>query len=121
MPGNKQREIALAILMIWWGAGHVFGSEPLVFESGEARTMLVELFTSEGCSSCRPADAWMSQLKNNGELWKGIVPAVFHVDYWDGLGWPDRFAKAEFTLRQRRYAASRPTGAVYTPAFVANG
>ncbi len=63
----------------------------------------------------------MSQLKNSGELWKSIVPAVFHVDYWDGLGWPDRFAKAEFTLRQRRYAASWPTGAVYTPAFVVNG
>ncbi len=91
------------------------------FESGVTRTTLLELFTSEGCSSCPPADAWMSQLKNNGELWKGIVPAVFHVDYWDGLGWPDRFAKAEFTQRQRRYAASWPTGAVYTPTFVVNG
>ncbi len=57
----------------------------------------------------------MSQLKNSGELWKSIVPAVFHVDYWDGLGWPDRFAKAEFTLRQRRYAASWPTGSTRGP------
>src|SRR5206468_4094330 len=57
----------------------------------------------------------------NRALWKSIVPAVFHVDYWDGLGWPDRFAKAEFTQRQRHYAASWPTGAVYTPAFVVNG
>ena len=92
-----------------------------IFESGATQTTLLELFTSEGCSSCPPADAWMSQLKNSRELWKNIVPAVFHVDYWDGLGWPDRFAKAEFTLRQRKYAASWATGAVYTPAFVVNG
>jgi hypothetical protein len=91
------------------------------FESGATQTTVIELFSSEGCSSCPPADAWMSQLKNSGELWKNIVPAVFHVDYWDGLGWSDRFAKAEFTQRQRTYAASWPTGAVYTPAFVVNG
>jgi hypothetical protein len=121
MSGNKHREIALAILMIWWGVSHVFGSEPLVFESGEARTMLVELFTSEGCSSCPPADAWMSRLKTNPDLWKNIVPAVFHVDYWDRLGWRDRFAKPEFTSRQQRYAAAWGGDSVYTPGFVVNG
>src|SRR5437870_304538 len=120
MSGNKQREIALAILMIWWGAGHVFGSEPLVLESGEARTMLVELFTSEGCSSCPPADAWISQLKESPDLWKKIVPVAFHVDYWDRLGWRDRFAKPEFTSRQQRYAAARGGDSVYTPDFVVN-
>jgi hypothetical protein len=91
------------------------------FESGVTQTTLIELFTSEGCSSCPPADAWMSQLKNSRDLWKNIVPAVFHVDYWDRLGWPDRFAKATFTQRQRSYAASWSSGAVYTPAFVVNG
>lgn len=91
------------------------------FASGETATTLVELFTSEGCSSCPPADAWMSRLKTNPDLWKNIVPAVFHVDYWDGLGWPDRFARPEFTQRQRRYASSWSTGAIYTPAFVVNG
>src|SRR5205809_5882251 len=121
MPGNKQREIALAILMIWWGAGHVFGSEPLVFESGEARTMLVELFTSEGCSSCPPTDAWISQLRESPDLWKKIVPVAFHVDYWNNLGWRDRFAKPEFTARQRRYVAAWRGDSVYTPGFVVNG
>ena len=121
MSGNKQREIALAILMIWWGASHVFGSEPLVFESGEARTMLVELFTSEGCSSCPPADAWISQLKESPDLWKKIVPVAFHVDYWNNLGWRDRFAKPEFTARQRRYVAAWRGDSVYTPGFVVNG
>jgi len=91
------------------------------FESGVTQTTLLELFTSEGCSSCPPAEKRLSQLKSSPDLWKKIVPIAFHVDYWDGLGWPDRFAKAEFTQRQRRYAASWPTGAVYTPTFVVNG
>ena len=91
------------------------------FESGETAATVIELFTSEGCSSCPRADAWMSQLKSSRDVWKNIVPAAFHVDYWDGLGWPDRFAKPEFTQRQRRYAFSWPTGAVYTPMFVVNG
>src|SRR6266566_907051 len=91
------------------------------FESGETAATVIELFTSEGCSSCPKADAWMSQLKSSRDVWKNIVPAAFHVDYWDGLGWPDRFAKPEFTQRQRRYAFSWPTGAVYTPTFVVNG
>src|SRR5438093_4480178 len=121
MSGNKQREIALAILMIWWGAGHVFGSEPLIFESGEARTMLVELFTSEGCSSCPPAEKWLSALKSSSDLWKKAVPVAFHVDYWDHLGWRDRFAKPEFTSRQQRYAAAWGGDSVYTPGFVVNG
>ena len=91
------------------------------FESGETAATVIELFTSEGCSSCPKADAWMSQLKSSRDVWKNIVPAAFHVDYWDGLGWPDRFDKPEFTQRQRRYAFSWPTGAVYTPMFVVNG
>jgi hypothetical protein len=91
------------------------------FKSGETAATVIELFTSEGCSSCPPAETWMSELKTRADLWTNIVPAVFHVDYWDGLGWPDRFAKPEFTQRQRRYASSWPTGAVYTPMFVLNG
>ena len=91
------------------------------FKSGETAATVIELFTSEGCSSCPPAETWMSELKTRADLWTNIVPAVFHVDYWDGLGWPDRFAKQEFTKRQRRYASSWPTGAVYTPMFVLNG
>ncbi len=96
-------------------------SDQIVFTSSETAATVIELFTSEGCSSCPSADAWMSRLKTNPELWKNIVPVAFHVDYWDGLGWPDRFATAEFTQRQRRYASRWPTGAVYTPMFVVNG
>jgi len=96
-------------------------AEPQVFESGETRCSLIELFTSEGCSSCPPAEAWVSGLRADAGLWKGFVPVVFHVDYWDNLGWPDRFAEREFTERQRRYAAAWGGDSVYTPGFVLTG
>ena len=82
---------------------------------------LVELYTSEGCSSCPPADAWVSELKNKAGLWSEFVPIVFHVDYWDNLGWPDRFAKSEFTQRQRRYATLWKSSTVFTPAIIIQG
>jgi hypothetical protein len=107
--------------MIWLAAGYVFGSEPVTFESGDMQTTLIELFTSEGCSSCPPADAWISQLKESPDLWKKIVPIAFHVDYWDHLGWRDRFSKPQFTERQRRYAATWGSDSIYTPGFVLNG
>jgi hypothetical protein len=81
----------------------------------------LELFTSEGCSSCPRADAAMSALKTSPDLWKKFVPVVFHVDYWDRLGWPDRFASAAFTQRQHRYASAWSANSVYTPGFVVNG
>lgn len=96
-------------------------AEPVVIESGDAQTALIELYTSEGCSSCPPAEAWVNKLKTHPDLWKRMVPVVFHVDYWDGLGWPDRFASAENTARQRRYAAAWRSNSVYTPGFVLNG
>ena len=99
------------------------GSPPpaTTFESGDKQSSLIELFTSEGCSSCPPAEKWLSALKSNQDLWKKIVPVAFHVDYWDHLGWRDRFAKPEFTARQQRYAAAWRGDSVYTPGFVVNG
>ena len=91
------------------------------FESTETQNSLLELFTSEGCSSCPPAEKWLSALKSNQDLWKKIVPVAFHVDYWDRLGWRDRFAKPEFTSRQQGYAAAWGGDSVYTPGFVFNG
>jgi hypothetical protein len=91
------------------------------FESGPAQVSLLELYTSEGCSSCPPAEAWLSTLSQNSQLWRAVVPVAFHVDYWNNLGWKDGFSSGEFTLRQRLYAASWGSGSVYTPAFVLNG
>ena len=91
------------------------------FESGDTQATLLELYTSEGCSSCPPAEARLAALRDDPRLWKMIVPVAFHVDYWDHLGWPDRFASKAFTRRQYDYAALWRSGSVYTPAFVQNG
>ncbi len=91
------------------------------FESGPARTALLELYTSEGCSSCPPAEAQLSRLKNDPGLWKRIVPVAYHVDYWDRLGWRDRFAAPAWTARQNRYASLLRSDSVYTPEFILNG
>ncbi len=82
---------------------------------------LVELYTSEGCSSCPPAEAWLGELQKSPDLWRRLVPVNFHVDYWDGLGWPDRFADREYSERQHRHVRRLGLGSAYTPGFVVNG
>ena len=94
---------------------------PRQFNSGEHRTHLLELFSSEGCSSCPPAEAWLGGLRTAPGLWRDFVPVAFHVAYWDRLGWRDRFATREFTARQYAYAAAWGGDSVYTPGFVLDG
>jgi hypothetical protein len=89
--------------------------------SGPGRVNLVELFSSEGCSSCPPADTWLAGLRGHPQLWKTFVPIEFHVDYWNRLGWVDKFSKDAFTARQRQYAAEWGNWNVYTPGLVLNG
>jgi len=91
------------------------------YHSGSHQVTLLELYTSEGCSSCPPADRWLSGLKSRDDLWSRLVPVAFHVDYWDHLGWKDRFSDARFSRRQRAYAGLWGHGVVYTPGFVLNG
>ena len=91
------------------------------FQSGPGRVQLLELYTSEGCSSCPPAESWFSNFKKDPALWKQIVPISFHVDYWDHIGWKDPLASRRFSERQRAYAASWNKDTVYTPGFVLNG
>ena len=93
----------------------------IVIESPPTRAHLIELFTSEGCSSCPPADAWLRGLKSERGLWREFVPVAFHVNYWDHLGWSDRLASPRFTQRQRDYAALWRANSVYTPGFVLDG
>ena len=78
---------------------------------------MVELYTSEGCNSCPPADRWLSKLKAD----PAVVALAFHVDYWDRLGWKDRFASAAFTARQAAQQASNGARFSYTPQVVVDG
>lgn len=78
---------------------------------------VIELFTSQGCSSCPPADAYLAELAERED----VIPLSIHVDYWDYIGWKDTFAKPEYSLRQRAYAKARGDGRVYTPQVVVNG
>lgn len=89
-----------------------------VANSGPDVTPLLELYTSEGCSSCPPADEWLSGLPRESSH---LVPLAFHVDYWDYIGWKDRFAQLSFSDRQRKAAAFNSSSFVYTPQFVFNG
>ncbi len=81
---------------------------------------VIELYTSEGCSSCPPADRWLSTLKESAAGGKAVVQA-FHVAYWDYIGWIDRFASPTHTARQKQVAASNGLSNIYTPQVVRNG
>jgi hypothetical protein len=91
------------------------------FISKASQATMIELYTSEGCSSCPPAEARLNKYENDKNLWQTIIPIAFHVDYWDYIGWRDRFASPEHGKRQSRYAKLNHERTVYTPAFVVNG
>ncbi len=89
--------------------------------SSPQQARLIELYTSQGCSSCPPADSWLASMKSRDDLWQGIVPVAWHVTYWDYLGWRDPYASKPNDVRQRRMAA-RAGASVYTPGvFVDRG
>ena len=90
-------------------------------KSAATRIAVLELYTSEGCSSCPPADRWVSTLPANGFSVDRLIPLAFHVDYWDQLGWPDRMAKAQFSSRQRVQAQRNRANTIYTPQLLLNG
>jgi hypothetical protein len=81
----------------------------------------VELYTSEGCSSCPPADRWLSGLRAAGIGPETAIPLAFHVDYWNKLGWPDRFSQAAYSDRQRLASRRNRLDFVYTPQLVVDG
>jgi hypothetical protein len=89
--------------------------------SGPHTTALVELYTSEGCDSCPPADQWLSSLFPQGFRPDQVVPLALHVDYWDYIGWKDPYAKHKFSERQRKLAALRRPTIVYTPQVLLQG
>ena len=99
--------LAAALLAIVWGSSGAAQDNPVV----------VELFTSQGCSSCPPADAMLQDLARRDD----VIALALHVDYWDYIGWADSFADPAYTERQRRYARVAGAKMIYTPQMVIGG
>lgn len=91
------------------------------FTSRVEQVPVLELYTSQGCSSCPPADAWLTSLLKRPGLWEAYIPMAFHVDYWNSLGWRDRFSSPRYSRRQRNYRQAGRIASVYTPGFVLGG
>jgi hypothetical protein len=96
-----------AVAGVWIGSAHA-----------QSRPVVVELFTSEGCSSCPPADALLSEIARSRP---DVLPLAFHITYWDRLGWPDPFALRAATARQEDYAHVLGLDSIYTPQMVVDG
>ena len=107
------------LLLVLFLSGTTF-AKSFEFSSGESQNTLIELFTSQGCNSCPPADDWLSSFKDNPKLFKEIVPMAFHVDYWDSSDWKDSFSKNDYSLRQRAHFDLGHLAQVYTPAILKN-
>ena len=105
-----------ACTLIWWASGIFAQANQCVISSGATITPVVELYTSEGCSSCPPADKWASALKGSN-----AVVQAFHVGYWDSIGWVDRFSAPAYTQRQHDVAAKNNLRSIYTPQAVLDG
>ena len=115
---------AAAIGLAVWGLRVIDagGTTGVPRTAGAPVPILVELFTSEGCSSCPPADTLLTRLAGEKTIGGAeVVTLAFHVDYWDRLGWKDRFSSAAFTERQNRYAEAWKSDRVYTPQAVVDG
>jgi hypothetical protein len=114
--------IAASLAIAVGGAGGLaHASTECTTKSGDRKAALVELYTSEGCSSCPPADQWLGALVPGKFTLAQVVPLALHVDYWNYLGWSDPFSDPRFSARQRSLARINATRTVYTPGVVVNG
>lgn len=117
---------------LWLGIGLLAGSlialsavadpqQEQVITSPTQQTTLLELYTSQGCYSCPPAEKWLNRLVDHDKLWSNVVPVAFHVDYWDYLGWKDPYAEEQNQVRHYGFKSQGLTKAIYTPEMIANG
>jgi hypothetical protein len=114
MPG------LLRVLVLLFVSPALYADEQ-VLSSGSGQALLMELYTSEGCSSCPPMERYINRFKSHDALWVSYIPVAFHVDYWNYIGWEDRFASPDFSKRQRLHAREGNVRSVYTPALIVNG
>jgi len=116
-----RQRIASALLLTLTGAYPAYGFAGCVAQSGPYTAALVELYTSEGCSSCPPADHQLSQLRRTLDPTAVVVPLSLHVDYWDYIGWNDPYAQGEFAKRHSWLVRTNHHSIVYTPHFFVSG
>lgn len=116
-PSSFSLSLAAALALLAAGSAQAAGCQA---RSPATLTPVIELYTSEGCSSCPPADRWLSGLKAAAAEGR-VVAQAFHVGYWDYIGWVDRFAAPTHTARQREIAAANGLRNIYTPQVVRNG
>ena len=116
MLASPQRQWVAGLLLVcaMTGVCALFGTRAA---NAQPRPAVVELFTSEGCSSCPPAETFLGELAHRDD----VLALAYHVDYWDDLGWRDRFGLTEAVQRQRNYAKTLRLSSVYTPQVVIDG
>jgi len=123
---KKNRRFGSKSLSAFSAAALLLSTSPMfagevTVTSGPTITPVVELYTSEGCSSCPPADEWISKLGTTLSEEFHAVPLAFHVDYWNRLGWPDPYSDAAYTERQKVLAVLNRQRSIYTPEFLVSG
>jgi len=111
------RDLLVVVLASATACSQAVGDSKMIDSKGGRGPLVLELFTSQGCSSCPPADKLLATLAKEPDL----APLSFHVDYWNGLGWADPYSKEEWTTRQHQYASALGEKRVYTPELVIGG
>ncbi len=128
ISGHMKKANEEMYMKIWLGlmsilfSLNVTAQSYLNFEkiSDEKSPIFIELYSSQGCSSCPPAEEWLSSFVDNGELWNTYFPVSFHVTYWNYLGWKDPFSDRRYSQRQYDHLSLLNIRQVYTPQFVVN-
>jgi hypothetical protein len=120
MPATRTLIAATLLATFACGPGTSLGARADEADAAGGPVVL-ELFTSQGCSSCPPADRLLTRLGSDPQLSTRVFPLSFHVDYWNYIGWTDPFSSAKWSSRQRRYARTFESQRVYTPQLVVNG
>ena len=113
--------MVLGLSMFALFASYQASAETYQASSSKHPVALIELYTSQGCSSCPPAEKWLGELEQSGIKSTQAIPLALHVDYWDYIGWKDQFSQKYFTQRQYQYRKTNHSESVYTPQIMFNG